>query len=107
MEEHLDSICVYYENQKLIKNVGYVDFFLPDFMLIIECDGDYWHNLPKQIDKDKRRDLMATLQGYETLRLWEHEINGDISMCAEKLSIAMRARQSFHGGTNEPLKRVT
>lgn len=30
----------------------YVDFYLPDFNLVIEVDGDYWHANPKKYNSD-------------------------------------------------------
>lgn len=31
----------------------YVDFYLPDFNLVFEVDGDYWHANPKKYDSDE------------------------------------------------------
>lgn len=56
--------------------------FNPDFLSknpkhIIEVDGDYWHNLPKSIEKDKRKIEAYASLGYRTLILWEHELTGN------------------------------
>jgi len=56
-----------------------IDGFCPDFIdkkskKIIELYGDYWHNLPKRIDCDKRRVISYTNHGYELLIVWEHEL---------------------------------
>ena len=40
---------------------------------IIEFDGDYWHNKPKQIEKDKLRDDFLINKGYKILRIKESE----------------------------------
>jgi very-short-patch-repair endonuclease len=42
--------------------------------LIIECDGNYWHNYPFGNDRDKIRTTELIAQGFKVLRLWEHEI---------------------------------
>lgn len=57
------------------------DFYLPDYYLIIECDGDYWHSLPEVVERDKRRDAFARSQGLSVLRLSETLINSDLESC--------------------------
>ena len=50
---------------------------IPDFIVgnkLIFCDGDYWHNLPKTLKKDKKVNIELKKNGYEIIRLWEHEI---------------------------------
>jgi len=71
------------------KRIGmfYVDFFMPDYNLAIECDGDYWHANPmfytpnslsatqrRNIDRDERKNLMLKQMGIDLLRFWEHDI---------------------------------
>lgn len=51
-----------------------VDFFIPRAKLVIECDGDYWHNLPEMKERDKRKDGWLKKQGFRMIRIWEHEI---------------------------------
>lgn len=51
------------------------DFYIPNMNLIIECDGDYWHSLPKMIHRDRTKDSYAKNRGYNMLRLPEHVIN--------------------------------
>jgi very-short-patch-repair endonuclease len=67
------------------------DFYLPEFNLIIECDGDYWHCNPikykeeyvvgpkklsaKQIwEHDEIKNQKYIVRGYNLLRLWENDI---------------------------------
>jgi len=42
--------------------------------MIIECDGNYWHNYPmgRGIDDIRTKELIQ--KGFKVLRLWEHEI---------------------------------
>lgn len=57
-----------------------IDRFNPDFIningqkKIIEMYGDYWHNLPENIKRDKKRIKAYTKYGYKTLIVWEHEL---------------------------------
>jgi len=43
---------------------GIADFFLPDFNMIIECDGIYWHSKPDYIKRDKRKRDYLKRKGY-------------------------------------------
>ncbi len=70
----------------------FVDIYLPEKNLIIECQGDYWHMNPRkylatdynktikrtaeeQWEKDKNRKLYMEYEGYNVVELWESEIN--------------------------------
>jgi very-short-patch-repair endonuclease len=48
------------EQQKYIKGIGTVDFYLSDYNLIIECDGDYWHANPETYKEDRTGDHSRT-----------------------------------------------
>ena len=87
IENELKKVSLKYEKQKHIKGVGFVDFFLPGFDLIIECDGDYWHNLEGRQERDVKRDFGSEfLHQYKTVRFWEHEINESPEKCMRKIS---------------------
>ena len=61
--------------------VGYkfYDFFLPDYNILVETDGDYWHGNSKKfkvlnkiqiksIMNDYQKDGLAKIQGYKLIR---------------------------------------
>ena len=64
------------------------DFYLPDFNLLIEADGDYWHANPikypdsnvlteiQKINKlnDVFKNELANKNGYNLIRFWESDI---------------------------------
>ena len=54
-----------------------LDFYLPDLKLVIECNGDYWHNLPDKIKRDKQLKKYVESTGRKIIFIWEHEINDD------------------------------
>jgi len=86
MKKQLDKNNIKYEQQKYIPNVGLVDFFIPKFNIIIECDGDYWHNLSEQKIKDLNRDFASSfLYKYKTIRFAEHQIKNNIENCIKKI----------------------
>ena len=76
---------VRFEQEKYFEGVGMVDFFLSQHNLVVECDGDYWHNLPGAKERDFRRDYTLAQMGYRVLRLPEHEINGNPRGCYQAI----------------------
>jgi len=72
----LNDLGLDYEYNKIIDNHA-VDFFIRQYNLIIECDGDYWHNYPIGLPKDKEQTKNYKGNGYKILRFWEREINGN------------------------------
>ncbi len=80
MQDLLLKNGVKFEKQKPLINKYRVDLFVkPD--LVIECDGDYWHNRPGSKEKDKIRDKNLKECGYKVLRFWQHEINNNLDGC--------------------------
>ena len=47
--------------------------------------GDYWHNRPEVIKRDKKRIKVYKKYGYKTLVIWEKELK-----CLDKLIIKIR-----------------
>ena len=51
---------------------------IPDFFIepniCIFADGDYWHSLPHQKQKDKDRTFWLNFLGFKVYRFWEYEI---------------------------------
>jgi len=96
MENELKKIGLNYTPQYYIKGTGFVDFFLSDYNVIIECDGDYWHNLEEQKKKDVSRDFNAEfLHQYPTLRFWEHEIKESPKECINKIKKFINKREAI------------
>ncbi len=53
----------------------FFDFYAPDHSVLIEVNGDYWHNLPKNKKRDKLKSKYARIKhpDYTQLVIWEHE----------------------------------
>jgi very-short-patch-repair endonuclease len=75
------------QQKKLFNGMFFVDFWLPEYQLVIECNGDYWHSLPEKIDRDKRLEEYVLSKGKDILWLWEHEINDEWFDIADYLEI--------------------
>jgi len=65
----------FFYNLDVVTNptVRFPDFLFPNKMLIIECDGDYWHKNTKQQDTDRDSELKEL--GYKVLHFTGTEIN--------------------------------
>ena len=65
----------FFTHQRMnIKHSYQCDIFIPSKNLVIECDGDYWHNYPIGTDIDHIRTSELLKSGFRVLRLWEFEI---------------------------------
>jgi very-short-patch-repair endonuclease len=67
------------------KDCKIYDFFLPEYNILIEADGDYWHGNPQYFSilneiqvinkkNDLFKDELAKQEGYLLLRFWENQI---------------------------------
>ena len=76
MEGILTSISdLQFESQKWVGKRYVADFLIPTKNLIIECDGEMWHNYPHGTLRDHFRDQYLKNCGYTILRFWERDIN--------------------------------
>jgi very-short-patch-repair endonuclease len=86
----------YIKNNKF--NNFIFDFFLPDFNLVIECDGDYWHVNPKfysnkkltvaqekNIERDIRKNKLLEKKQIQFVRFWEHDIKNNFEIVKTKI----------------------
>jgi len=64
----LDELDIKYERQKHI-HPYFVDIYIPIKNLIVECDGEYWHNKPGRKELDKKRDNFLISLGYKIIHL--------------------------------------
>lgn len=89
--EELNITC---ESQKIIRLKIY-DFFLPDYNIIIEVDGDYFHGNPelfeemnkmqkRNIKNDKYKDMLARGLGYQLERVWENDLKNNYEQVKER-----------------------
>lgn len=68
------------------------DILFPEEKIIIQCDGDYWHNYPDGINRDHYQDKILTENGWNVIRFWEHEINDNIENCLYRFEL------EYYGG---------
>ncbi len=78
VKSQLDDIGVRHIHQLQVDGgKSILDFYIPSLKLVIECNGDHWHNLEnrKRRDDDLKRYVMPT--GRSIIFLWEHEIDDE------------------------------
>jgi very-short-patch-repair endonuclease len=46
-----------------------IDLAAPLRMLAIELDGEYWHSLPRMVERDTRKDADLTSRGWTVKRI--------------------------------------
>jgi very-short-patch-repair endonuclease len=86
----LDNLCLSFTTQKRVGK--YIcDFYLPDYNLIVEIDGNYWHANPeiykstdiigpkrfsaqKIWEKDNNKSAYILNKNFNLLRYWENDI---------------------------------
>lgn len=77
IRDFLTTLNIEFISHKPIINISLpcqCDIYIPQYNLIIECDGNYWHHYPdgREIDHIRTKELIE--KGYKVLRLWESEI---------------------------------
>lgn len=74
----LNDLNINYETQVSFYNHKFiVDIYIPAQRLIIECNGDYWHNyeiFPEREKRDKTLEKYAKNNDYNIVWLWESDI---------------------------------
>lgn len=63
----------------------YYDFYLPTQNLIVEIDGDYWHSLIEQIERDVQHNQLAQANRYNLIRFKQSEIDATDSGCFDRI----------------------
>ena len=84
MQNILKSHGYFFKTQVPICNICIPDIVFPDRQIIIQCDGDYWHNYPEGNEQDHKQDKILAENGWRVIRFWEHEINNSIQYCLRK-----------------------
>lgn len=78
----IDNKIPFIEQYKIDKRWLF-DFYIKNTNILIECDGVYWHSLPKRKILDKQKDADAILAGYKVIRLQEELIMTNNQKCLD------------------------
>jgi G:T-mismatch repair DNA endonuclease (very short patch repair protein) len=80
----LEEMGIEHESQYRPTGCSYVfdEFIAPN--ILVEIQGDYWHNLPKGRKRDAKKKAWAINSGYDFVVIWEHDIKECAAMSLVK-----------------------
>lgn len=95
IEAELIRRGVNYQKQVPLCKIARVDFYLPEYRIVIQCDGCYYHCCPihypnfykDKKERDVKQDAVLTFNGFNVYRFWEHEINESVENCINKIKL--------------------
>lgn len=87
VEAELKKRNVNYQKQVPLCGVARVDFYLPEYRIVVQADGDYWHNRTEVKERDRKQDAVLNFSGFNVYRFWEHEINKSVAGCIDQIPI--------------------
>lgn len=85
IQDELNYRGIIYEMHLPVCGVCQPDIVFPRRKIAVQCDGDYWHSLPKRIESDRRQDKVLRENGWTILRFSGSEIREDASSCANRI----------------------
>lgn len=82
--EWLETLAIEFEREKEI-DTYFIDFYLSGKKIAIECDGDHWHDMPENKERDKIKDKYLNEMGIKVLRITRSEIKRNPDSAYEKI----------------------
>lgn len=73
--EYITSIInqeVIHSDRKTLEHFE-LDIYIPSLKLGVEYDGDYWHSLPRMIERDERKNQVCHQKGIRLIRIKESD----------------------------------
>ena len=61
------------------------DFVLPEYRIVIEVFGAYWHTLEGQAEKDAQKAMMYEASGYHHYVLWDYQIFASVAEAVDTI----------------------
>lgn len=62
-----------------------VDFLISDKKIVVECDGEYWHNSAQVKKRDDKRNKFLESRGYHVYRFTETQIKTSPKNCVKQI----------------------
>lgn len=88
VEDQLRKYGIKFFKQKPLNGGHFIiDFYLPEYQLVVECNGSYWHKTTKRAERDKELEKYVLSKGKDILWLWDYEINDEWFDLADYLEI--------------------
>lgn len=95
----LDELGVDYQRQALFRGKFTPDTLVPSAQLVVQFDGDYWHDrkgtsieprILRRVALDRSQDAYIRACGWQVLRLWESDLRADRDGCVQKIRQHLR-----------------
>jgi len=74
------------------------DFMLPDYKILIEVYGSYWHMVPDQIAKDRLKQAIYMMDGWKVCIWWDWEIESGVFKLFIRDLYELLASRPIRGG---------
>jgi len=81
----LEDLGIKYTTQVLMFNKFLVDVLVDEKKIIIQWDGEYWHNKPKRKLLDISQDAYLNKCGYKIIRITDKQIKNEINKVYETI----------------------
>lgn len=81
---NIDFVCHYVFNGRFELDIAF-----PSKQVAVEADGNYYHNFPHGLPRDKSKNAYLRKCGWLVLRFWGSEINSDVKSCVDKIMTAL------------------
>ena len=88
---------------------GKPDIVFTKYMVVVFCDGDFWHGyrfdewksrlqpywlekIGRNMQRDRMNDHILVKQGWRVVHLWEHDLEKNVEECKERVMKSLVAR---------------
>jgi len=118
MIEILNKLGLNWSTQKRLDS-GFFDFYLTDYDVFIEVDGDFIHANPllyprnklismqkKQIIRDEKKNQIIQFHKKTLLRFWETDLKENIDAVVSKIKLLLNNHQENYKGYYREIKSV-
>lgn len=107
--EFLDANSINFQQQFRLHNdelgTAFYDFYIPEFNLLIEADGEFWHSVEERIQNDIRKNKMASLHRFKLLRISDKEFKRTFSDIEKIMEFFLLSAKDLNIKNNSIIQR--
>lgn len=89
MQDELKRRNIAFKTHVPLLGICQPDIVISEKMIVVQCDGDYWHSKEfkngEQWRKDRRQDRVLRKAGWTVHRFWGSEIHRDVESCVNQI----------------------
>ena len=75
---------VIYNDRKLLDGLE-LDIYYPKLNIAIEYQGNYWHSLPDNMERDKRKKILCKEKGIKLIEVWDEDFLEDSDKMSDNI----------------------